>query len=1017
MLLNPPKAALFALLICLPSIFLSAQSLPQYVFRNWDNQNGLPQNTVTDIEKDGDGYLWVATEEGLIRFDGASFMIKNETNTPGLHSSVFYDIAVSKKGIWASSRNTVMFVAGNQTKTYDFRPQSNGAWIRCIETGEDENVWMGTNTGELYFISNDSIRKYNSWSQVKSGTIEVIRKAGEHLMIGTAKGLYQLNPVTGKISVIRSFLQKHITTIAVAAPGDYWIGTTEDGLFHMAETIRQYSIKAGLKETYINAIAIGVNGNTWIGSRSSGFQVLHNGKFESPEQKQIAHSGIKSILVCSEKEVWAGSTSSGLIQMKPAQISMFMPGHAIAESVILPIYQHVSGEVWIGTAGKGINLVKDGKTTQLGIENGLSHNLVLSIGGDETYIYIGTANGLDRYNRQTSKIDQHFDKSQGLKANTVQSVFADTRGRVWINTKNGGIQFLQDGKISQPGLPEALEHISFLSVYEDRGNNLWFGSRGAGMVRISPDGKLTHFNQANGFGADIAFDFYEDAGGILWIATEKGLIAKKKQQFTIIDKNAGLRFNEIYRVMEDKEGSIWLSGNYGLQRVPVADLKRLVEKSGAGDLSVQLFNTVDGMANAETNGGIFPAGWKMQDGTLWFPTVKGIAMVDAAKIELDDQPIDINLQVLRYSNKEHGVQDDPKIPQGTNEIEISYTSIDFSKAQDINYYYRLVGLDNQWLKAGNRKTAYFSSLPHGSYRFEVKAEQYGNWSPVSSMTFSVEPYYYQATWFRMLMGVLVLGLVARIIYVQKARVRRKVEEQKKITKAEITGQEKERQLIGTELHDNINQQLATVKLYLDMARSDENMRLPMVEKTEVVVQKVIDEIRSLCKSIIPPTLKDIGLEEALRDLLDSYSGVGKFKTHFNCTVPLNELEEDLRFTLFRITQEQLNNISKHADAENAWVSFVLENGTLVLTIRDDGKGFNPAEATMGLGLSNIRNRLQLYNGKLEMETAPGRGTEIRIGIEVDKARMKMMEKEEEVYSVQGKLKVVKLNYHRKGEQG
>lgn len=1015
MLLKPFKAFLFAILFFSP-VFLFAQSLPQYVFRNWDNQNGLPQNTVYDIVKDAEGYLWVATEEGLIRFDGASFTVKNESNTKGLHSSMFYDIAVTKKGVWASSRNTVIFVSGNQTKTYDFRSQSNGAWIKSIETDASDHVWIGTNTGELFVIEQDSIIKYSNWNHIKPGTIEVIRKAGNYIMIGTSKGLYRLHPSTGRITVMSPFLHKHITAIAAASSEDIWVGTTDDGLFHIGETTRQFDARSGLKENYINALAIGVNNRIWVGSRSSGFQVLHNGRFESPEQKQFAHNGIKSILVSSEKEIWAGSTSAGLIQMKPAQISMLMPGTALSETVTLPIYQHKSGETWFGTAGKGINRLSGGTLKHFDVENGLSHNLIISITGDENFIYIGTANGLDRYNRKSGMIEPFLKKENGLKTNSVQSLFIDSRGRLWINTRNGGIQYVQDNKLEQLPLTEALGNASFLTVYEDRKGRIWFGSRGSGMICLGADGQYTHYDQSKGLNADIVFDFYEDASGSLWMATEKGLVARRKQQFVTIDKNAGLRFNELYRVMEDREGYLWLSGNYGLQRVQVSDVSRLADAGGAGEVSVQLFNSVDGMTNAETNGGVFPAGWKMQDGTLWFPTIKGIAMVDPAKIEFDDEPLDIHLQALRYGNKEYDVDDKLEVPQGTNEIEISYTSIDFSKAQDIHYYYRLVGLDNKWLKAGNRKTAYFSSLPHGHYRFEVKAEQYGNWSPVSSMNFTVRPYYYQTTWFRILLGLLFLALLARIVYVQKARVRRKVEEQKKITKAEITGQEKERQLIGTELHDNINQQLATVKLYLEMARTDEQMRLPMVEKTGEVVQRVIDEIRSLCKSIIPPTLKDIGLEDALKDLLGSYSAIGQFRTHFSCTAPIDELEEGLKFTLFRITQEQMNNISRHAQANNAWVSFVWENRELQLTIRDDGKGFDPAKAVMGLGLNNIRNRLELYGGRLDIFSDPGKGTEIRVGVTVDKSSRQMMEEEEPVRGLQGKLKVVKLSYYKKGEK-
>jgi two-component system sensor histidine kinase UhpB len=241
--------------------------------------------------------------------------------------------------------------------------------------------------------------------------------------------------------------------------------------------------------------------------------------------------------------------------------------------------------------------------------------------------------------------------------------------------------------------------------------------------------------------------------------------------------------------------------------------------------------------------------------------------------------------------------------------------------------------------------------------------------------------------------------IAWIFYVLKARARRKLLEQKMVTKAEITGQEKERQLLGTELHDNINQQLATVKLYLDVAKNDENMRLPMVEKSEVVVQNVIDEIRSLCKSIIPPTLKDIGLEEALKDMLTSYTSAGKFLAHFKNTAPLHELKEDLRFTLFRITQEQLNNITRHADAENVWVDLGFEKNTIYLTINDDGKGFDSEKKIGGMGLNNIRNRLRLYNGEMEIQSSPGQGCMLRCSINLERS------KKEELSVVKGRTKV------------
>jgi two-component system sensor histidine kinase UhpB len=254
----------------------------------------------------------------------------------------------------------------------------------------------------------------------------------------------------------------------------------------------------------------------------------------------------------------------------------------------------------------------------------------------------------------------------------------------------------------------------------------------------------------------------------------------------------------------------------------------------------------------------------------------------------------------------------------------------------------------------------------------------------------VSPYFYQTAWFRTLTALLIAGSLAWLLYFLKAKNRRKLLEQKMITKAEITGQEKERQLIGTELHDNINQQLATAKLYLDLAKTDENMRLPMVQKSEVVVQNVIDEIRALCKSIIPPTLKDIGLEEALKDLLASYTSAGKFATHFSNTAPLHQLKEDLRFTFFRITQEQLNNISRHARAKSVWVELAFEKNTICLTIKDDGRGFDTTKKAAGLGLNNIKNRLGLYNGEMELQSLPGKGCTMKCRVNLQKSNKEEM---------------------------
>ncbi|MCW3074396.1 MAG: hypothetical protein JWP69_1465 [Flaviaesturariibacter sp.] len=978
----PKKAWSFFLLA---AILLAGHTAPaqtegrQYVYRNWDNQSGLPQNTVNDMLTDEDGYLWAATEEGLVRFDGATFTVHTEANTPGLSSNNFFDLSRRGAETWAAGRNTVLRIRKTGVQAFDFRKYLEGTWVKCVEADASGRVWVGTSTGQLYYIEGDSIHALAGWKASYAGSIEVLRAVPGGLAIGTAKGLFEVKGATVRAVPTAPFKGIAITALAVGKGNELWVGTADEGLFRHGGQPAHFTEKDGLRESFINSLAVAPDGVLWIGTRSSGFQVYAGGRFTSPEQKKYAADGIKSILVTPLQTVWLGTTSSGLLQVKPAQVQVLPPGSALAGSIILPVYQHANGDTWVGTAGKGLSRIVGRDTTTFTTANGLSNNLVLSVYGTADAIYIGTANGLDRFSYRTGKIDRHFTKADGLSNNSIQCLFYDSRQRLWVGTRAGGIEQLQDGGKAAPlALPAALAQTRFLSVFEDRAGNLWFGTRGGGALRLDAQGRFTRFTVKTGFPADIVYSFYEDREGGLWMATDKGLVGYSNGGTRLYDQASGLRFNEIYRVMEDGDGYLWLSGNYGLQRVALAELNT----AGASKelLRTRLFNAADGMTNAEANGGIFPAGWKMQDGSLWFPTVQGVAIVNPRFISEDIASVTIHLQAVRYANKELNPFVPVRIPPGDYNLEIHYTSIDFSKAGEISYQYRLRGLNNVWIAAGNRRTAYYSGLAPGNYHFEVRAEQYGKWSPVAVLPFTLEARFYQTLWFKglLLLGVLAIGMW--VVWQQKRREQRKLLQQRRVTKAQITGQEKERQVIGTELHDNINQQLTTAKLYLDMARANEDMRLPMVEKSEQVVHNVINEIRALCKSLIPPTLKDIGLKEALVELIESYELLNQFHLHFSCPVALETLDEDLQFSLFRITQEQLTNIAKHARAANAWVSFRQTDNQLLLTIKDDGKGFSPKIKSKGMGLANIRHRLELYNGFMDIQSAPGEGCVLKIAI-------------------------------------
>ncbi|MET0637383.1 MAG: two-component regulator propeller domain-containing protein [Chitinophagaceae bacterium] len=976
-----------ALLLTGPVTAQKSQSEPyNFVYRKWNNESGLPQNTVYDMVRDSAGYLWGATEEGLFRFDGTVFSLVDQSNTRDLLSHTFYDLLPVGRELWASGRTNIIRFRNKVEKIWDIGSMIRGGWIRCIEKDDRNRVWIGTSTGRLFYIEDDSIHIVPNWVNGTGGSVEAMMFNGKAMMVGTGNGLYRIDSIGSAPVMIPQFRSIAVSVVIAGAGGDTWIGTENKGLYNFKTDTVHYTTGNGLRQNSINSLCFDLQQRLWIGFQSAGYQLLENGIFINPGQSDYEHDGIRSILVTNDAMAWLGTNSSGLLQLRPAQIGTSPAFMGLNGKILLGIYQHPGGEIWAGSAGRGVTRIVDGKVTEYNQSNGLSGNLVLSITGRGDYIYVGTANGLDRFNRLKGSFDKHYGVEEGLQHNAILAMLRDSDGRIWITTRNGGLHRMDStDKITPIMLPAGLGQSNLISLFEDSRKMIWVGSRNAGMFRIDHQGEVVRYDREEGLMSDIVYSFFEDRQQQLWLGTDKGLVAMVNGKFRLFNTFDGLRFNEVYRILEDSRGYLWLSGNIGVQRIFLNDLLN-AKNYGSSDTKIRsrLFNASDGMPNSETNGGFYPAGWKMLDGTLWFPTAAGAAVVDDQMISEESNDLGIQIQSLRYADQEFFQGQSIRIPPGVSNFEIRYTSIDFSKASDIRYFYRLKGFSDDWTPAGNRHIAYFSVLAPGDYVFEVRAERYGYFSPTASMGFTVNPYFYQTFWFKALMVILSIMAVVGAILWSRFSARRRIQEQQRITMAQIHGQEKERQFISAELHDSVNQQLTTAKLFLDFAKSNPAMSSELMLKSEGVIQGAIANIRTLCNSLTPPSLKDIGLREALEDLVHSYTSVGRFKVYWNFHIDPSDLSEELKFNLYRITQEQMQNIVRHSRCNHVWLDFVSNPTHLLINIRDDGKGFDLKTQRYGLGFANIRNRLVLYNGKMDLKSSPGKGCSIQITIPITK---------------------------------
>jgi ligand-binding sensor domain-containing protein len=729
----------------------------QFVSKQWDNTRGLPVNTVFKVLKDKTGYIWAATEEGLVRFDGVNFRIFDQENIPGVLTPMFYDLKkASDGGVWAANANTIVYAHGNRIRAYVARTQVEGSWINTVEEIDDGSVLAGIHNGNLLRLKDGKIEFVAGWEEYKNGAVMTIEKISDGVLIGTQNGLFKYDTESGTFEEIPGYEGLEIRALLETPSGNLWIGTRSHGLFHQQrDSVIVINETVGLANNQINTIRLSDDGRIWVGMGMGGVQLIARDEITSLREIEFGFNSVNDIYITDNGNVWLSATGHGIVQMIPSDIRMLREADGLSNETTLAVYQDKEGVVWTGTPGLGMNRIENGEVTHITPDYGLEHGVVLGIYGVDDFIYLGTGYGLYRFNPETDAIDRFFTTDDGLASNIVQAIYQDSRGRVWVTSRSGGIHKLHNHQeIERVDVPDRFQSAEFISILEDRKGNIWFSTTSTGIVKLDGDDNLIGYSIHHGPSSEMVLSMYEDPEGSIWAGTNEGMLVLKDGEFKLFNRSNGLQFNGIFRMIEDEYGYLWASGNFGIQRMRVNDLLALKhDETGNMRIPVRLFDTSDGMANHEANGGVFPAGWKMNNGEIWFPTMQGVAMINPADLIRTEQAVEVHIESLRFGGNEFTITDDIVIPPGVYNLEINYGSFDYKKPHTINYSYRISALSDEWHSTGNRSTAYFTSLIPGSYNFDVKAEQFGVESDIATIFFTVEPFFYETVWFRMLILV------------------------------------------------------------------------------------------------------------------------------------------------------------------------------------------------------------------------------------------------------------------------
>jgi signal transduction histidine kinase/ligand-binding sensor domain-containing protein len=961
----------------------------QYIQTTWTVQEGLPQNSVNAILQTRDGYLWLGTFGGLARFDGVKFTVFNSANTPGMRANRILSLYEDRAGaLWIGTETgEVMTLKDGRAKTFTTSDGLPGGLIWCFYEDHDGALWIGSTkgltrwqqSGTKTYTKEDGLAGIRVWS--------IYEDHPGHFWLGTDEGLTEFSNGRGVPRDPRAGLR-------VVRPGDngaLWLGGTDLACLVNGRLIH-YPQPEGLTNPFIRALTVDRAGNIWAGYFDNGVlcrwqprKEAENRASGSPQTIALAPDGIRAMYVDTEGNIWVGIQGGGLVRLKERRVMVYASEDGLHNEGIQSVTDDGAGGVW-ATTSLGLVHIAGGPDHQLSTymeTKGLG-----AVYRDRDGVLWFGADGLIRFSNGAAAT---YSTAEGLSNKTVHSIVRDNDGILWVGTENGLNEF-REGRFVTHHVSDGLSSDDIRFILIARDGSMWLGTVG-GLSHFQ-GGIFTNYTTEQGLSNNYVRSIFQDDDGALWIGTYGGGLDRfKNGRFVHVTAKDGLFDPFISQIIDDGAGRLWMLSNHGIFHVARQELNDFADGRAASITCVS-YGVADGMKSSEGNGGNQSAGWRAADGKLWFATIKGLVSIDPVQSPAMLPPVVIEDVVLDREPLPSGQA--VRVPPGKENLEIHYTGLSFTRPDQIRFRYKLIGLDKDWIDAGTRRAAYYSHIPPGHYTFSVMAASSdGIWNPsAATLTTEVVPPFYRTWWFLSLVLAAAVGMLSAIYWRRVEQLKKGRAAQEAFSKKLLESQEKERQRIAAELHDGLGQSLLIIKNRAWIASNSiaaangstdrgEETREQLMEITDSASQ-AIEEVREIAFNLRPYQLNRFGLTRTLQAIFNRFSDPGR--TVFSARIdPIDGLfAKDDEISIYRIVQEAINNIVKHAGATEATLTVTRRAGEVEFAIHDNGHGFDPMVAGSrdgsrpGFGLTGMAERVRMLGGVYSMDSAPGQGATITI---------------------------------------
>lgn len=1004
------------------------KKLHEYLSRHWNVEHGLPHPVVCAVAQTSDGYMWAATEYGLARFNGARFTV---CSPPELTRPTLNCLLSRQDGsLWIGSEGGGL-VCYQEGRFTGFTPKEGllGASVHCLCEDSQGRLWIGTSRGLNLLERNRLIALPPGILPTNLAVFSIVEDRHAQIWLGTARGLFgPLTTNTVMPGPVEALGRAPVHALCTDGQQGLWVGSDQGLARYRQGRVENYASEPELKSRRVLALHRDRQGVLWVGTSGGLVRWGPNRPITERSLPVLDHTPVRAFFEDAERNFWIAS-GDGLHLLRDTKFASYSMREGLAHEVLNTLLEGEGASLWLGTVEGGLYEMKDGRFEQQGsVPRSASVTALCPAraGG----LWVGTRReGLFRLaDRQATR----YSSADGLVDQNIAALCEETADRLWIGTSKG-LHRRQAGRIEFVPLSATSNLLSIRDLRLTKDGTLWVASNGG--LHALRAGITNHFGVADGLPDNLVYCLAEDRDGRLWAGTAKGLACRLEDGWHSWPRELPLERHHVFWVADDGQGFIWYSTPWTMFRV---SLRELLDhwRDPAQPVAPVTFDRTDGLLATECLGGRQGAGCQTRDGRLWFPTRRGLAVVDPTRLPINRVVPPVHLERVLVNGHPQPLAAALSLPAGSSLVEFHYAGLSFAAPDKVRFRYRLAPVDSAWVEAEDRRVATYANLHPGQYRFQVTAcNNDGVWNNTgASLAFAIAPRFYETAWFSGIGGLSLLGGLLgwhrwrlRRVRAQGVQLERLVQERTRsleermqeclrleqqlwhARKMEAVGR------LAAGVAHYFNNLLTIIQGYAELLREDARADSPIAQSVEPI-QQAAQRAASLVNQLLAfsrqngQSLRPVDLNR----LLSAHARA--LRQQAGAAIQVVE-ELDPRLPLLPADSTNLEQLLGHLTANacdamphggvvrlrsgRETVSPAQARQTrgarpglfAVLEVSDTGRGMPPevlahvfepffttkdvGEGT-GLSMAAVYGTVEQHQGWIELRSAPGQGTTVRI---------------------------------------